>query len=67
MTLDDSEGIDMDNSEIKQQQNPGSKKPYSAPRLVSYGSVAQLTKTKSGKQSDTNGGKNNNLPPIRRY
>jgi hypothetical protein len=56
----------MDNSEIKQQEM-GNKKRYSAPRLVSYGSVAQLTKVKSGKKADSKGGKGDDLPVIRRY
>lgn len=56
----------MDNSEIKQ-PDVGSKKCYSAPHLVSYGSVAQLTKIKSGKKIDTKGGKGDDLPTIRRY
>ena len=56
----------MENMEIKK-QDVGSKKPYSAPHLVSYGSVAQLTKVKSGKKTDTKGGKGDDLPTIRRY
>jgi hypothetical protein len=49
------------------QSNISSKKMYVAPRLVSYGSVATLTKTKSGSKSDTGGGRGDNLPPVRRF
>lgn len=52
-------------------QNSGvaqtNRKTYTAPRLVSYGSVAKLTKAKSGAQADSGGAKGQNLPPIRRY
>jgi len=44
------------------------KKTYLAPRLISYGSVAKLTKAKSGPQTDSSGGKcTNNTPPVRRF
>ena len=56
----------MQNTEIKQ-PDVESKKSYSAPHLVSYGSVAQLTKVKSGAKADNKGGKGDDLPPIRRY
>ena len=61
-----SKGIKMQNTEIKQ-PDVESKKSYSAPHLVSYGSVAQLTKVKSGAKADNKGGKGDDLPPIRRY
>jgi hypothetical protein len=60
------EGIIMENSGVMQ-PNMLNKKLYSAPRLISYGSVAKLTKAKSGGTSDNGGGKGQNLPPIRRY
>ena len=66
MPSDTGKGIDMQDSENKQ-QDVGSKKCYSAPRLVSYGSVAQLTKVKSGSKADSKGGKGDDLPPVRRY
>ncbi len=43
------------------------KKAYSAPRLITYGSVAKLTKVKSGAVTDSAGGKGNDLPPTRRH
>jgi len=56
----------MENSGVMQ-PNMLNKKLYSAPRLISYGSVAKLTKAKSGGTPDNGGGKGQNLPPIRRY
>lgn len=42
------------------------KKPYSAPKLVSYGNAAKLTAVKSGSKTDTAGGRGADLPPIKR-
>jgi len=56
----------MNNLGIKQ-PDVDSKKCYLAPRLLSFGSVAQLTKVKSGAKTDNAGGKGDNLPPVRQY
>lgn len=42
------------------------KKPYSTPKLVSYGNAAKLTAAKSGAKADSAGGRGADLPPIKR-